>query len=77
MGGSESVILHQNDIGELFPAGEINLDIACEIVKCTPAPKSNIIEDFSNKNNMNYKYFFITLVILFILLIFFFHIKLK
>jgi hypothetical protein len=76
MGGSESVILYQKDIAELFPAGEINLDMACEIIKCTPAPKANIIEDFCNmRNNMNYKYLYITFVILFILLFYFFHIK--
>ena len=68
MGASESVILYQKDIQELFPAGEIDLSFACEVVKCTPAPK-NIIEDFTNNNN-NYLFIFI-LIFLFILLFLF------
>jgi hypothetical protein len=75
MGASESVILYQKDIGELFPAGEIDLSLACEVVKCTPAPK-NTIEDFSNKNNYNYNYLFIfILIFLFILLLLFIFFK--
>jgi hypothetical protein len=69
MGASESVILYQKDIQELFPAGEIDLSFACEVVKCTPAPK-NIIEDFTNNNNNNYLFIFI-LIFLFILLFLF------
>ena len=79
MGASESVILYQKDIGELFPAGEIDLSLSCEVVKCTPAPK-NTIEDFSNKNknknNYNYNYLFIfILIFLFILLLLFLFLK--
>ena len=33
MGASESVILYQKDIEELFPAGEIDLSFACEVVR--------------------------------------------
>lgn len=75
MGASESVILYQKDIANLFPAGEINLDMACEIVKCTPPPK-NTIEDFCNmRNNISYKYLYIYLVILLFSLFFLYHIK--
>ena len=49
MGASESTILYQKDIADLFPAGEINIANSCEIVKCTPTPK-NTIEDFTNTN---------------------------
>ena len=75
MGASESIILYQNDIAGLFPAGEIDLSFACQIVKCTPEPK-NTIEDFGNKNNTNnynYKYLIIfILIFLFILLLLFY-----
>jgi hypothetical protein len=71
MGASESVILYQKDIQELFPAGEIDLSFACEVVKCTPAPK-NIIEDFTNNNNNNNYLFIFILIFLFILLFLFF-----
>lgn len=74
MGASESIILYQNDIAGLFPAGEIDLSFACQIVKCTPEPK-NTIEDFGNKNNNNnnYKYLIIfILIFLFILLLLFY-----
>lgn len=75
MGASESIILYQNDIAGLFPAGEIDLSFACQIVKCTPEPK-NTIEDFENKNNNNnnnYKYLIIfILIFLFILLLLFY-----
>jgi hypothetical protein len=70
MGASESIILYQKDIAELFPAGEIDLSFACEVVKCTPAPK-NTIEDFSNKNNNNKYLFIFILIFLFILLFLF------
>ena len=71
MGASESVILYQKDIEELFPAGEIDLSFACEVVKCTPAPK-NTIEDFSNKNNITNKYLLIFILLFLFLLIFLF-----
>jgi hypothetical protein len=72
MGASESVILYQKDIEELFPAGEIDLSFACEVVKCTPAPK-NTIEDFSNKNNITNKYLLIFILLFLFLLIFLFY----
>ena len=72
MGASESVILYQKDIEELFPAGEIDLSFACEVVKCTPAPK-NTIEDFSNKNNITNKYLLIFILLFLFLLIFLFN----
>jgi hypothetical protein len=71
MGASESVILYQKDIQELFPAGEIDLSFACEVVKCTPAPK-NIIEDFTNNNNNNNNYLFIFILIFLFILLFLF-----
>jgi hypothetical protein len=71
MGASESIILYQKDIAELFPAGEIDLSFACEVVKCTPEPK-NTIEDFTNKNNYNYKYLFIFILIFLFILLFLF-----
>ena len=72
MGASESVILYQKDIEELFPTGEIDLSFACEVVKCTPAPK-NTIEDFSNKNNITNKYLLIFILLFLFLLIFLFY----
>jgi hypothetical protein len=72
MGGSESVILYQKDIEELFPAGEIDLSFACEVVKCTPAPK-NTIEDFSNKNNITNKYLFIFILLFLLIFLFYKH----
>jgi hypothetical protein len=77
MGGSESTIQYQKDIGTLFPAGEINLDDACEVVKCTPVPK-NTIEDFNNFNKNNKKknkiLLRMLLIIFLLLYLFFFHI---
>ena len=72
MGASESIILYQKDIEELFPAGEIDLSFACEVVKCTPAQK-NTIEDFSNKNNITNKYLLIFILLFLFLLIFLFY----
>ena len=72
MGASETKILYQKDIADLFPAGEINLEDACSIVKCTPTPK-NTIEDFSNKSNINNTYFFLFLLLFLFLLIFLFY----
>ena len=72
MGASESTILYQKDIADLFPAGEINVNNACEIVKCTPTPK-NTIEDFTNKNNITDKYLLIFILLFLFLLIFLFN----
>ena len=71
MGASESTILYQKDIADLFPAGEINIANSCEIVKCTPTPK-NTIEDFTNtnKNNITDKYLLIFILLFLFLLIF-------
>jgi|694.fasta_scaffold103696_7 hypothetical protein len=70
MGASETKILYQKDIADLFPAGEINLDNACDIVKCTPTPK-NTIEDFSNKTNNNYLFLFILLFLFLLIFLFY------
>ena len=73
MGASETKILYQKDIEQAFPAGEIDLSIACQVIKCTPAPK-NTIEDFSNfsnyhhRNNHNLRWFLLLLLIYFLLL---------
>lgn len=72
MGASESTILYQKDIADLFPAGEINIANSCEIVKCTPTPK-NTIEDFTNKNNITDKYLLIFILLFLFLLIFLFN----
>ena len=72
MGASQTKILYQKDIADLFPAGEINIEDACSIVKCTPTPK-NTIEDFSNRSNINNTYLlFIFLLLFLFLLIFYF-----
>ena len=73
MGGSESTILYQEDIGTLFPAGKIDLNDACQIVKCTPTPK-NTIEDFNNYNKNNKNYIFLFILIFSLLFLIFFHI---
>jgi len=74
MGASQTKILYQKDIADLFPAGEINIEDACSIVKCTPTPK-NTIEDFSNKrnSNINNTYLFLFFFLFLFLLIFLFY----
>lgn len=68
MGASETKIVYQKDIENAFPAGEINLDDACQIIKCTPTPK-NTIEDFTNYSKKNNYWFLLLFLLLFIFLI--------
>ena len=72
MGASETKILYQKDIADLFPAGEINIEDACSIIKCTPPPK-NTIEDFTNNNKINNNYLFLFILLFLFLLIFLFY----
>jgi hypothetical protein len=73
MGASETKILYQKDIADLFPAGEINIEDVCGIIKCTPTPK-NTIEDFTNNNNkINNNYLFLFILLFLFLLIFLFY----
>jgi hypothetical protein len=75
MGGSESKIVYQKDMAELFPAGSIDLNFACEVVKCTPTP-TNTYEDFSNYNrssaniyNLNFIFHLLFLIFIFIIIL--------
>ena len=68
MGASETKIVYQEDIKNAFPAGEINLDDACQVIKCTPTPKTKI-EDFTNYNKKNNYWFLLLFLLLFIFLI--------
>jgi hypothetical protein len=78
MGGSESKIVYQKDMAELFPAGSIDLSFACEVVKCTPAP-TNTYEDFCNYNrstyNLNFIFHLLFLIFIFIIILLIYNYK--
>jgi hypothetical protein len=82
MGGSESKIVYQKDMAELFPAGSIDLNFACEVVKCTPPPV-NTYEDFCNYNNnynsniynLNFIFHLLFLIFIFIIILLIYNYK--
>ena len=80
MGGSESKIVYQKDMAELFPAGSIDLSFACEVIKCTPAP-TNTYEDFCNYNrnaniyNLNFIFHLLFLIFIFIVILLIYNYK--